>query len=50
VKYLSVNPWVCHWNFGPEILVPRTEISMTSSGERETELDALNKETPDWKE
>jgi len=37
-----------------KILVSRTEIfskiSVTGSGERETELDALNKETPDWKE
>ena len=50
-NYLSVNPWVCRRNFG---LVPWTEIftkiSVTGSGERETELDALNKETPDWKE
>ena len=37
MKYLSVNPWVCHRNFGPENFGPT---SVTGSGERETELDA----------
>jgi len=47
---LVLSPEIWSWKFWSPGLKFSSKISVTGSGERETELDALNKETPDWKE